>query len=113
MIFAIQADEGPYPEALHRSGSLDMHELSVKDIKKKFGILNAIYWNSEKYGDPFLTQTPVNNWRIILSKVTGTDIPLVKDERSLLMRSESNPYEMKDVTALIDDKAAGPVVREP
>jgi len=100
MMFAIQADEGPYPQSLQRNDDQDMHLMAAEKIRTKFGIINAIYWDKDKYGSPYLTQTPVNNWRIIFSEITGVTIPLINEEKSLLMRSEAMPYDLKDVTGV-------------
>ncbi|MEK7264763.1 MAG: hypothetical protein AAB227_01570 [Pseudomonadota bacterium] len=103
-IFVIQADEGPYPKRLHENPDIDMHNFTDDEIREKFGIINAIYWDSTKYGPPYLTRTPENNWRIILSKISGADVPLIKDERSLLMRSDKLVYDLKDVTATLETR---------
>lgn len=105
-IFAIQSDEGPYPKALQRNDGQDMHAMAPADIKTKFGIINTLYWDKERFGAPYLTETPINNWRIILSAVTGEAIPLALEERSDLMRAESDVYDMRDVTALWDGEGA-------
>lgn len=107
-IFAIQSDEGPYPKSLQRNDGQDMHAMADHDIKTKFGIINALYWDKDRFGAPYLTETPINNWRIILSAITGEAIPLAIDERSELMRSETDVYDMRDVTSLwneSDDEA--------
>lgn len=101
-VFVIQADEGPYPKRLHENPDIDMHSFTDDEIRQKFGIINAVYWDSEKYGPPFLTRTPENNWRIILSRISGQDVPLIADERSLLMRSDKFVYDLKDVTAILE-----------
>lgn len=98
LIFVIQADEGPYPKRLQEQPKMIMQEFDDVEIRQKFGIINAIYWDAEKYGEPFLTETPVNNWRIILSKISGDEISLIEDERSYLMRSDSLVYDNLDVT---------------
>jgi len=101
LLFVIQADEGPYPKRLHEDNLMNLFEMRDDEIRTKFGIINALYWDSDKYGSPYLTQTPVNNWRIIFSEVFGHDLPLVTDERSMLFRDESHIYELRDVTALL------------
>lgn len=102
LIFVVQADEGPYPKRLHEDLEMNMHDFSDDEIREKFGIINAIYWDAEKYGAPYLTRTPANNWRIILSKISGEEIPLIEDERSLLMRSDKFVYDNRDVTEILD-----------
>lgn len=105
LIFVIQADEGPYPKRLHENLDMEMHAFSDDEIREKFGIINALHWDAEKYGPPILTRTPVNNWRIILSKISGDEIPLIAEERSMLMRSDEFVYDMKDVTDILDPAA--------
>ncbi len=101
-VFAIQADEGPYPKRLHENPDIDMHGFSDEEIREKFGIINAVYWDSKKYGPPYLARTPENNWRIILSKISGAEMPLITNERSLLMQSDRFVYDLKDVTAVLE-----------
>jgi hypothetical protein len=100
LIFVIQADEGPIPKRLELDPNMNMHQLDDAEVRQKFGIINAIYWDAERYGSPYLTKTPINNWRIILSKISGEQIRLIADERSFLMRSEERVYDMKDVTEI-------------
>jgi hypothetical protein len=102
LIFVVQADEGPYPKRLEQWPDMIMQEFDDTEIRQKFGIINAVYWDAEKYGEPFLTKTPVNNWRIILSKISGDEIPLIEDERSYLMRSDKLVYDNLDVTDVFE-----------
>lgn len=104
-VFVVQADEGPYPKRLHENPEIDMHSFTDDEIREKFGIINAIYWDKDRYGPPFLTRTPENNWRIILSKISGADLPLIADERSLLMASDKFVYDLKDVTSVLESSA--------
>ncbi len=106
LIFVVQADEGPYPRRLHEDPEIDMHSFTDDEVREKFGILNAIYWDPQKFGPPYLTRTPENNWRIILAAISGTEIPLIADERSWLMQSDKYVYDLKDVTAIIEADAA-------
>ena len=101
LIFVVQADEGPYPKRLQEDGGMVMQDFTDDEIREKFGIINAIYWDAELYGAPYLTETPINNWRIILSKISGDEIPLIEDERSYLMRSDSLVYDNLDVTHVL------------
>lgn len=105
LVFVVQADEGPYPKRLQEDGLMVMQDFTEVEIREKFGIINAIYWDAEKYGAPYLTKTPINNWRIILSKISGEEIDLVEDERSWLMYSDARVYDVKDVTAVLEPPA--------
>lgn len=102
LVFVIQADEGPYPRRLQEDDKMIMQDFTDDEIREKFGVINAIYWDRARYGDPYLTKTPINNWRIILSKVSGDEIPLIADERSMLMRSDALVYDVKDVSRAFD-----------
>lgn len=99
LVFVIQADEGPYPRRMREDGDVDQFTYDADELQSKFGIINAIYWNESRYGPPTLTETPINNWRLIFSKVLGADTPLIENERSVAFRNEKRPYETRDVTA--------------
>ncbi|OFX00149.1 MAG: hypothetical protein A3E78_06055 [Alphaproteobacteria bacterium RIFCSPHIGHO2_12_FULL_63_12] len=101
LVFVIQADEGPYPKRLMQNGLMTMHDFTDGEVREKFGIINAIYWDADAYDPPHLEETPINNWRIILSKISGDDISLIDDERSWLMRSDTFVYDVKDVTPIL------------
>ncbi|MBB5519880.1 hypothetical protein FHS62_002707 [Amphiplicatus metriothermophilus] len=103
MIFVIQSDEGPYPRRLREQPFMNMHGFGLDEMRMKFGILNAIYWDSSRYGRPYLTQTPINNWRIIFSKIASLEIPLVTDQRSVVFRNDHYVYDVKDVTEVLAD----------
>ncbi len=100
-IFVIQADEGPYPKRLHENGEMDMFGFTEEETRLKFGIVNALYWDAERYGSPHLTQTPINNWRIILSTIAGAGLPPIEDERSHQFRDEAHVYQLQDVTSIL------------
>ncbi len=106
LIFVIQSDEGPYPRRLHEDTEMSLQDFTDAEIREKFGIINTIYWDAETYGRPYLTRTPVNNWRIILSKIAGEEIPLIRGERSLLMRNDRLVYDNKDVTDVLTGAGA-------
>ncbi len=99
LIFVIHADEGPYPRRLEGAPDMNMLDFTAEEIHEKFGIINALYWDAKRYGAPYLAETPINNWRIILSKISGDDIPLIDNERSMLMRSDDQVYDVRDVTS--------------
>lgn len=106
MIFVIQSDEGPYPRRLREQPFMNMHGFDFEEMRMKFGILNAIYWDSSRYGRPYLTQTPINNWRIIFSKITDLEIPLVTDQKSVVFHNDRYVYDVKDVTEVFAEQEA-------
>lgn len=101
LVFVIQSDEGPYPKRLQERPDMIMQDFTADEIREKFGIINALYWDTERYGKAHLTETPINNWRIILSAISGEEMPLVEDERSFLMKSDRLVYDLKDVTDVL------------
>ena len=103
--------KGPFPQRLRENMKMSMHDLTQNEVRDKFGVLNAIYWDREAFGEPALTKTPINNWRIIFSRVFGADLPTLADEPSLLMRDASHLYELRDVTDLFPDRQASDHVR--
>ncbi|MEM8770218.1 MAG: hypothetical protein AAGD92_01090 [Pseudomonadota bacterium] len=105
VIIAIQSDEGPYPKKLHENPYMDLFDFTDQELRTKFGIINALYWDEEKYGAPYLTQTPVNNWRIIFSTVFGADIGLIDHERSYVFENVKRVYNLRDVTERLEHSA--------
>lgn len=108
LIFVVQADEGPYPRRLQEDSSVSWPDLTAEELRTKFGIINAIYWDAKRYGPPHLTKTPVNNWRIIFSRITGRPIPLITDERSVVYRDKDHLFDMTDVTDVLEERSTPP-----
>ncbi len=107
-IFAIQSDEGPFPKRLRENMDMEMHDLKSHEVRDKFGILNTIFWDEDLYGPPMLSDTPLNNWRIIFSRIFDADMPMIEDERSLMLRSMSRLYDLRDVTQTLKDDDSEP-----
>ncbi|HUS97485.1 MAG TPA: hypothetical protein VMX97_12160, partial [Hyphomicrobiaceae bacterium] len=79
---------------------------SDAQLATKFGILNALY-----LGDPDGTQslegvpntlTPVNNWRVIFSRLEGKIYPLLPD-RHFIFPTENEPYNSIEITERLND----------
>ena len=69
-IIIIQGDEGPFPETgigLTRS----WREADNDELQIKMGIMNAYYFPDEDYAQLYQDITPVNSFRVILSKYFG------------------------------------------
>jgi len=97
-IVVIQADEGPYPDALMADEpDYDFYEATQPDLEKKQMILNALLLPGGSGGDVPAGMTPVNTFRLILSRYFGADLPLLPD-RAYVLRSNQHPYELYDVT---------------
>lgn len=105
LIFVLQADEGPFPKPFHetlaRGEVMNWRKVGRGDLATKFGILNALY-----LGEPGETAlapdvpedlTPVNNWRVILSRLEREDYPLLPN-RHFIFPTEAEPYVSIDIT---------------
>ena len=69
-IIIIQGDEGPFPETgigLTRS----WREADNDELQIKMGIMNAYYFPDGDYAQLYQDITPVNSFRVILSKYFG------------------------------------------
>ena len=101
-IIVLQADEGPYPQGLiDDEDHYDFFEATQVDLERKQMILNALYLPRHQDDVPgFLT--PVNTFRLILSRYFGADLPMLPD-RTYVFRDNLHPYEFHDVTARLID----------
>jgi hypothetical protein len=82
LIFVIQSDEGPYTKPMAQSDS-DYYEFSMmseRDLRKKFGIINAILLPGTAKTNLGSLRTPVNNWRLIFNAVFGAKLDILPDE---------------------------------
>ena len=118
LIFVIQADEGPYPKAYREDQAarrynymggavpiFDWREATDAQLAMKFGILNALYL-SDPAGDDGRrivpdTMSPVNNWRVIFSKLEGKNYPLLPD-RYFIFPTDEDPYNSIEITERLD-----------
>ena len=101
-IIVVQADEGPFPQGLNLEGEhYDFYEASQPDLERKQGILSALYLPGHEDAIPEF-MTPVNTFRLILSRYFGAELPLLPD-RAYVYRDHAHPYELYDVTARLRD----------
>lgn len=97
LIFVIQADEGPFPRRLRESGgNMDWFTATEAELRMKYGILNAIYFPDGDYGRLTEALTPVNNFRLIFSKILNVDLPLLED-RSFVFENARRVYNFKEI----------------
>lgn len=103
LIFVIQSDEGPFPRIIREQKSgYDFFALSPNELKMKMGILNAIHLPGGKYRQGMSVRTPINNWRIIFSHITGAAIEPLPD-RLFIYQDKNHIYGFSDVSHLLDD----------
>lgn len=99
LIFVIQSDEGPYPKPTMAQGNKKtIADLSKPDLKMKIGTINAIYMDGGTSIQADELRTPINNWRLILARLTGK--PLAPKEHKVFI--------YKDHAALYDFSQVGP-----
>src|SRR5690606_20226395 len=97
LIFVIQADEGPFPRRLRESGgNMDWFTATEAELRMKYGILNAIYFPDGDYGRLTEALTPVNNFRLIFSKILDFEMPLLED-RSFVFENARRVYNFREV----------------
>lgn len=104
-VVIVQADEGPWPEALAGdeaslgldTSNADWATASDKQLHEKMFILLAVKGIAP--GDLPLDPraTPVNLYRQIFARYFGSALPLLPD-RSFLFKDRSHPYQFIDVT---------------
>ena len=103
-IVILQADEGPFEAPGRWAGK------SARLLDRKFGILNAYYLPGEREPGLYHTITPVNSFRILLSRVFGATLPRLPD-RNIVWPDQRHLYEFTDVTDRLpaprDDTATG------
>ena len=83
----------------------DWREATDAQLAMKFGILNALYL-SDPAGDDGRrivpdTMSPVNNWRVIFSKLEGKNYPLLPD-RYFIFPTDEDPYNSIEITERLD-----------
>ncbi len=104
-VVIVQADEGPWPEALAGdeaslgldTSNADWTTASTEQLHEKMLILLAV--KGVLPGDLPLAPraTPVNLYRQIFARYFGSDLPPLPD-RSFLFKDRSHPYQFIDVT---------------
>ena len=91
-VIIIQSDEGPYPGSPH-----DWTHPVAANLKRKFGILNALYFPGIAHTGVYPTITPVNTFRLLLDRYFGAGVPLLPD-REYLFLNLAHLYDFRDVS---------------
>ena len=101
-IIIIQSDEGPFPIEYARSENLfDWTKATKSQLRKKMGILNALYLPDLKESSVLhQDMTPVNIFRIILRNYFNIPINLLPD-RNYIFKNNYHLYQFFDVTEKI------------
>ncbi|MBW3658068.1 MAG: LTA synthase family protein [Actinobacteria bacterium] len=95
-IIVLQSDEGPHPRA--RTGpSFRWDRASDEVLQEKLRILNALHLPGIADDEVPETMTPVNTFRLILSRYFGADLPPLPDE-SYIFPNEDVLYRFEEVT---------------
>jgi hypothetical protein len=106
-VIIVQSDEGPYPGSPH-----DWTNPIASDLKRKFGILNAVYFPGLAHTGVYPTITPVNTFRLLLDRYFDAGVPLLPD-REYLFLNLAHLYDFRDVTQLMRRLAPAAAVPEP
>lgn len=93
-IIIIQSDHG------ERTG-INWDEPTEDMIKQGLNNLNAYYFPNEKQNKLYNNISPVNTFRIIFNEYFDADFELL-DDRYYWIKNDKKPYDMKDVTEIID-----------
>ncbi|HKG57542.1 MAG TPA: sulfatase-like hydrolase/transferase [Candidatus Limnocylindrales bacterium] len=97
-IIVLQADEGPYPARYNaNTRTFDWSKATNDELRVKYGIFNSYYLPGVGNSGLYPSITPVNSFRLILSKYFGANLPLLPD-RIYTSREKFRPYDMTDVT---------------
>lgn len=76
--------------------NLDWDSLEKTDLREPFSILNAYYVPKSVRDDLGETITPVNTFRILLSRLFGTNLPRLPDRSFYSMAN--TPFDLTEVT---------------
>ena len=79
-----------------RGLNLDMYDISNTDLKERMGILNAYYFPDRRYEALYQRISPVNSFRVVLSKYFGAGLDLLPDKSFYSTWPE--PYRFYEVT---------------
>ncbi len=98
-IIIIQSDEGEFPIEYARSPKkFDWTKATKAQLRKKMGILNALYLpNLKEKGVLHQDMTPINTFRIILRNYFNVPIPLLP-ETNFIFKDENHIYDFYDIT---------------
>lgn len=93
-IIIIQGDHGPRSE-------VRWEDTEGTNVREAMGILNAYLVPEDVQERLYPEITPVNSFRLVLSHVLGTEIPLTDD--TAFFSTWSRPYDFIDVTQRVRD----------
>ena len=94
-IIIIQSDHG------ERIG-VDWDNPTKEMIRQGFNNLNAYYLPNDGKNSLYENVTPVNTFRVIFNEYFDAGFELL-DDRHYWISSDQEPYDMKDVTAILDE----------
>jgi hypothetical protein len=98
-IVVLQSDEGPHPVRLvQEENAFVWTEATDAELGEKLRILNAYFLPGLDDPGLYPTISPVNTFRLILSKYFDADLPLLQD-RTFVFERNAYPYRFTDVTA--------------
>jgi hypothetical protein len=95
-IILLQSDEGPHPLPYEFDRLYDWTEAPDLELQEKLGILSAYHLPGVR-GAVYPYMSPVNSFRLILSRYFGERLALLPD-RSYVFRDEEHLYQFWDVT---------------
>jgi hypothetical protein len=97
-IILLQSDEGPDPvRFVMDEDGFDWTEASDVELGEKLRILNAYYLPGLDDAGLYPTISPVNTFRLVLTRYFGADMPLLPD-RTFVFESNAHPYRFTEVT---------------
>jgi hypothetical protein len=97
-IIVLQSDEGPHPIRLEQDEEAFVWtEASDAELGEKLRILNAYFVPGLEEPGLYETISPVNTFRLILSRYFDADLPLLPD-RTFVFERNAYPYRFTDVT---------------
>lgn len=71
-IIVIQSDHGP-------GSGLNWQNVDKTDLRERFAILNAIYFENRAYNELYAGISPVNTFRVVLNQLLEEKMPLLPD----------------------------------
>ena len=94
-IIIIQSDHGPRTFSSRNELSFDI------SMREQMSILNAYFIPGDTYGLLYPSITPVNSFRVLLSRYFGLPVELLEDEN--YFSSPEEPYNTTRVTDILKD----------
>jgi len=97
-VILLQADEGPHPDRyLEDQEEFSWTQANDRELRLKFGILNAYLLPGVSREGLYPSITPVNSFRLLFNLYFGEHLALLPD-RSYVFTDLSHLYEFTDVT---------------